>query len=41
MYFVTEQSRVGGLRAELKPKELHEVTTRADCNQFVLVRAVL
>ncbi len=40
-YFVTERSRIGGLRNELKPKELHEVTTREDCEQFVLVRAEL
>jgi 4-amino-4-deoxy-L-arabinose transferase-like glycosyltransferase len=41
MYFVTEQGRVAGLRRDLQPKELQEVTTPADCNQFVLVRAEL
>jgi 4-amino-4-deoxy-L-arabinose transferase-like glycosyltransferase len=39
MYFVTEEPRVGGLKGEIQPKELHEVTTREDNNQFVLVRA--
>jgi 4-amino-4-deoxy-L-arabinose transferase-like glycosyltransferase len=41
MYFVTEQNRVGGLRGELQPKKLDEMTTKADCNQFILVRAEL
>jgi 4-amino-4-deoxy-L-arabinose transferase-like glycosyltransferase len=40
-YFVTERSRVGGLRNEVKPKAFREVTTRDDCEQFVLVRAEL
>jgi hypothetical protein len=41
VYFVTEHGRVAGLRGEIKPKELQELTTRDDSNQFVLVRAVL
>ena len=41
MYFVTETNRVGGLRGELQPKKLDEMTTKADCNQFILVRAEL
>ena len=41
LYVVTEQNRVAGLRRDLAPKELHEVTTPADCAQFVLVRAEL
>jgi 4-amino-4-deoxy-L-arabinose transferase-like glycosyltransferase len=41
MYFVTEQGRVGGLRGELHPRRFDEMTTKADCNQFVLVRAEL
>jgi hypothetical protein len=41
MYFVTEHNRVGALRAELQPNRLDEMTTKTDCNQFVLVRAEL
>jgi hypothetical protein len=41
LYVVTEQNRVAGLRRDLAPRELHEVTTPADCAQFVLVRAEL
>jgi 4-amino-4-deoxy-L-arabinose transferase-like glycosyltransferase len=41
MYFVTEYSRVAGLRGEIQPKDAREVTTREDCGQFVLVRAEL
>jgi 4-amino-4-deoxy-L-arabinose transferase-like glycosyltransferase len=40
-YFVTERIRVGSLKNELKPKELSEITTKDDCEQFVLVRAEL
>jgi 4-amino-4-deoxy-L-arabinose transferase-like glycosyltransferase len=40
-YFVTERGRIGGLRNEVKPKAFREVTTREDCEQFVLVRAEL
>jgi 4-amino-4-deoxy-L-arabinose transferase-like glycosyltransferase len=41
VYFVTEHGRVAGLRGEIKPKELQELTTRDDSNQFVLVRTEL
>ena len=40
-YVVTERRSVGGLRNELKPRAMREVTTREDCEQFVLVRAEL
>jgi 4-amino-4-deoxy-L-arabinose transferase-like glycosyltransferase len=40
-YFVTERHSIGGLRNEIKPKEMHEVTSRDDCEQFVLLRAQL
>jgi hypothetical protein len=41
MYFVTEHSRTGGLRSEVGGKAYREVTDRALCNKFVLVRAEL
>ena len=41
MYFVTEHSRTGGLRSEVGAKAYREVTDRAVCNKFVLVRAEL
>ena len=41
MYFVTEHSRVGGLRNEVGAKSLREVTDKTLCNKFVLVRADL
>jgi len=42
MFFVTEQHGVAGLKKELSTaKDVHEVTTREDSNQFVLVRAEL
>jgi hypothetical protein len=40
-YFVTERVRVGSLKNDLKPKQLAEITTKDDCEQFVLVRAEL
>jgi 4-amino-4-deoxy-L-arabinose transferase-like glycosyltransferase len=40
-YFVTERSRIGGLRNEVKPRAFREVTSPEDCGQFVLVRAEL
>jgi hypothetical protein len=41
VYFVTEHNRVAALRREVQAKEVREVTSREDCNQFVLVRAAL
>ncbi|MFO0662667.1 MAG: glycosyltransferase family 39 protein [Polyangiaceae bacterium] len=41
MYFVTEHSRMGGLRSEVGAKSYREVTDRRTCNKFVLVRAEL
>ncbi len=41
MYFVTEHSRTGGLRSEVGGKAYREVTDKATCNKFVLVRAEL
>jgi 4-amino-4-deoxy-L-arabinose transferase-like glycosyltransferase len=41
MYFVTEHSRTGGLRSEVGGKAYREITDRAVCNKFVLVRAEL
>lgn len=41
MYFVTEHSRVGGLRSEVQGRNYVELTTKAICNKFVLVRAEL
>jgi 4-amino-4-deoxy-L-arabinose transferase-like glycosyltransferase len=41
MYFVTEHSRVGGLKSEAGAKTYTELTTKADCNKFVLVKAEL
>ncbi len=41
MFFVTEHSRVGGLRNEVGAKSLREVTDKKLCNKFVLVRAEL
>jgi len=41
MYFVTEHSRVGGLRAEVGAKQYQELTDRTLNNKFVLVRAEL
>jgi hypothetical protein len=40
-YFVTEQGRIGSLRSELNAKSSTEITTKADNNKFVLVRAEL
>lgn len=41
MYFVTEHSRTGGLRSEVNGKAYKEITDKALCNKFVLVRAEL
>jgi hypothetical protein len=41
MYFVTEHGRVGGLKGEVSGKSYREVTDKALCNKFVLVRAEL
>jgi 4-amino-4-deoxy-L-arabinose transferase-like glycosyltransferase len=41
MYFVTEHSRIGGLRGEVGAKSYKELTDKTVCNKFVLVRAEL
>ena len=41
MYFITEHSRVGGLRGEVGAKSIKELTDKTLCNKFVLVRAEL
>ena len=41
MYFVTEHSRLGGLRGEVGAKSYKELTDKTVCNKFVLVRAEL
>ena len=41
MYFVTEHSRTGGLRGEVGAKSYKELTDKALCNKFLLVRADL
>lgn len=41
MYFVTEHSRTGGLRSEVGGKSYKEITDKALCNKFVVVRAEL
>ena len=41
MFFVTEHSRVGGLKSEVAGKNYRELTTKEICNKFVLVRAEL
>jgi nitrous oxide reductase accessory protein NosL len=41
MYFVTEHSRVGGLKSEVGAKSYREITDKAVNNKFVLVRAEL
>ena len=41
MYFVTEHSRLGGLRSEVQAKAYTELTDKRICNKFVLVRAEL
>ena len=41
MYFVTEHSRIGGLRGEVGAKSYKELTDKTLCNKFVLVRAEL
>ncbi len=41
IYFVTEHSRLGGLRSEVQGKTYSELTDKRVCNKFVLVRAEL
>jgi hypothetical protein len=41
MFFVTEHSRINGLRSEVGAKSYKELTTKSLCNKFVLVRAEL
>jgi hypothetical protein len=41
MYFITEHSRLGGLRGEVGAKSYKELTDKTVCNKFVLVRAEL
>jgi 4-amino-4-deoxy-L-arabinose transferase-like glycosyltransferase len=41
MYFITEHSRTGGLRGEVAGKSYKEITDKALCNKFVVVRAEL
>ncbi|MCL2778707.1 MAG: glycosyltransferase family 39 protein [Polyangiaceae bacterium] len=41
MYFITEHSRLTGLRNEVAAKSLKEITDKKLCNKFVLVRAEL
>ncbi|MGH7269886.1 MAG: ArnT family glycosyltransferase, partial [Polyangiaceae bacterium] len=39
LYFITEHGRIGGLRSEVGAnKSFREVTDKALCNKFVLVR---
>jgi hypothetical protein len=39
MYFVTEHSRIGGLKNEVGAKTYKELTTKEVCNKFVMIRA--
>jgi hypothetical protein len=41
MYFVTEHGRVAALKREVAAKSYREITDRALCNKFVLVKAEL
>ena len=41
MYFITEHGRTGGLKSEVAPKQYTELTDKALCNKFVLVRVDL
>jgi hypothetical protein len=41
IYFVTEHSRVGGLKSEVGGKSYREMTDKVVCNKFILVRAEL
>lgn len=41
LYFVTEHTRTGGLRSEVGAKSYKEITDKALCNKFILVRAEL
>ena len=41
MFFVTEHTRTGGLRSEVGARSYKEITDKALCNKFVLVRAEL
>jgi hypothetical protein len=38
-YLITEHSRLGGLKSEVGAKSYKEITDKALCNKFVLVRA--
>ncbi len=41
MFFITEHSRIGGLKSEVKARSYKELTDKALDNKFVLVRAEL
>jgi 4-amino-4-deoxy-L-arabinose transferase-like glycosyltransferase len=41
LYFVTEHGRTSGLRSEVAGKNYKEITDKALCNKFILVRAEL
>jgi hypothetical protein len=41
MYFVTEHSRLGGLRSEVGGRSYKELTDKKICNKFVLVKVEL
>jgi 4-amino-4-deoxy-L-arabinose transferase-like glycosyltransferase len=41
LYFVTEHGRTSGLRSEVAAKGYKEITDKALCNKFVIVRAEL
>jgi hypothetical protein len=41
MFFITEHSRIGGLKSEVGAKAYREITDKALCNKFVVVRAEL
>ena len=41
MYFITEHSRIGGLKGEVQAKSYREITDKTLNNKFVVVRAEL
>jgi|GEM_PF-283581 len=41
MYFITEHTRTASLRSEVSPKAYKEITDKALCNKFVVIRAEL
>jgi 4-amino-4-deoxy-L-arabinose transferase-like glycosyltransferase len=41
MFFITEHSRLGGLKSEVQAKKVTEITTKELDNKFVVVRAEL